>query len=165
MGGREHETTQEDVDPHGDHDPDARRRARVGDGPAGICDSPTGGQSSTILARGTIAGRGTDVVTALNVFPGKTTIAVSSSGWHSHPGNTFVIVQAGAITLYKGSNPCHGRTYTVGQAFVEVPTEIYDGVNFGTDAAMVYVTYKDVPIGGSPRIDQPAPATCPDPTA
>ena len=131
----------------------------------GSATPPTGGQSSTILARGTIAGRGTDVVTALNVFPGKTTIAVSSSGWHSHPGTTFVIVQAGAITLYKGSNPCHGRTYTVGQAFVEVPTEIYDGVNFGTDAAMVYVTYKDVPIGGSPRIDQPAPATCPDPTA
>ena len=131
----------------------------------GSATLPTGGQTTTILARGTIAARGTDVVTALNVFPGKTTLAVSSSGWHSHPGNTFVIVQSGAITLFKGSNPCHGRTYTAGQAFVEVPTEIYDGVNLGTDAAMVYVTFKNVPIGASPRIDQPAPTTCPDPTS
>jgi quercetin dioxygenase-like cupin family protein len=131
----------------------------------GSATPPTGGQTSTILARGTIAGRGTDVVTALNVFPGKTTTAVSSTGWHSHPGNTFVIVQSGAINLYKGSNPCHGRTYTAGQAFVEVPEEIYDAVNLGTDAAMVYATFKNVPIGVSPRIDQPAPATCPDPTA
>src|SRR6478735_3196928 len=69
----------------------------------GSATPPTGGQTSTILARGTIAGRGTDVVTALNVFPGKTTIAVSSSGWHSHPGNTFVIVQAGTITLYRAA--------------------------------------------------------------
>jgi quercetin dioxygenase-like cupin family protein len=131
----------------------------------GSATPSTGGQTSTILARGTITGRGTDVVTALNVFPGMTATAVSSSGWHSHPGNTFVIVQSGAITLYKGSNPCHGRTYIAGQAFVEVPEEIYDGVNLGTDAAIVYATFKDVPIGGSPRIDQPAPATCPDPTA
>ena len=129
----------------------------------GSATPPTGGTTSTILARGTIAGRGTDVVTALNVFPGVVGTTVSSSGWHSHPGNTFVIVQSGTITLYKASNPCHGHTYTVGQAFVEVPTETYDGVNLGTDAVMVYVTYKNVPIGGSPRIDQPAPATCPGP--
>ena len=130
----------------------------------GSATPATGGATSSILARGTLAGRGVDIVTALNTFPGKTADSVSSSGWHSHPGNTFVIVQSGTITLYKGSNPCHGRTYSAGQAFVEFPTEIYDGVNWGSDAAIVYVTFKDVPIGGSPRIDQPAPATCPDPT-
>ena len=129
----------------------------------GSATPPTGGATSTILARGTIAARGVDVVTSLNVFPGVVGTTVSSSGWHSHPGNTFVIVQSGTITIYKGSNPCHGRTYSAGQAFVEFPTETYDGVNWGSDAVMVYVTYKNVPIGGSPRIDQPAPATCPGP--
>src|SRR3989442_8217320 len=113
----------------------------------GSATPPTGGASTTVLARGTYNGN-VDFVTVVNTFPGTdpTTGAVSSSGWHSHPGETTVIVTSGAITLFKGSDPCHGRTFSAGQAFTEEPTQTYNGVNMGSDPVVVYVTFQKVPV-------------------
>jgi quercetin dioxygenase-like cupin family protein len=98
-----------------------------------------------------------DVVVGENSFaPG------GSSGWHSHPGKTIIGVQRGAITIYRGDDPtCTGTTYSAGDAFLERPGVVYNGRNEGAVAAVVNVTYLSVPIGGSPRIDQPQPANCP----
>jgi len=125
----------------------------------GSATPSTGGASTTLLAQGTYTSDNgsQDFVTVMNTFP-----VGSSSGWHSHPGQVTGIVQAGAITLYKGNNPCHGKTYSAGQAFTENPSNIYEGVNLGSVPAVVFVTFRAVPVGGSPRIDQPAPTTvCP----
>ncbi|MEA2554974.1 MAG: hypothetical protein QOI60_305 [Actinomycetota bacterium] len=85
------------------------------------------------------------------------------SGWHSHPGRVVVGVQRGAVTLYRGDDPhCTGTTYTAGQVFFERPGVVYYARNeSATTAAVLNATFFNVPEGGSVRIDQPAPSTCP----
>lgn len=98
-----------------------------------------------------------DIVVAENSFaPG------GYSGWHSHPGKVVLAVQRGAITLYRGDDPkCDGRTFHAGQVFIERPGVVYNGRNESTTtAAIVNVTYFNVPAGGSPRIDEPQPKNC-----
>src|SRR5436190_3335469 len=48
------------------------------------------------------------------IAPGGTT------GWHSHPGPSLILVVAGSVTNYLGDDPtCTGHVYTVGQGFVD----------------------------------------------
>src|SRR5205823_14734384 len=43
-----------------------------------------------------------------------------STGWHTHLGQTLVIVTAGAVTQYQGDDPsCTPKVYTAGMAFVD----------------------------------------------
>ena len=87
------------------------------------------------------------------------------TGWHSHPGPAVVLVKSGAMTLYSAEDPaCTGRTYTAGQAFVDSGQgHVHIGRNASsTDSLELWVTYFDVPPGGSVRIDVPvAPGNCP----
>jgi len=82
----------------------------------------------------------------------------SSTGWHSHPGKTLVTVQSGTFTVYH--DDCHAMTYEAGDAFVELPSSIHVGRNETSGTVQLGVVYFGVPIGGSPRIDQPQPAGC-----
>lgn len=83
------------------------------------------------------------------------------TGWHSHPGPVVVLVTQGALTLSSADDPCMGETYTVGQAFIDSGQgHVHNGRNLSGTTTVVWVTYFDVPPGGSFRIDAPAPATC-----
>jgi len=43
-----------------------------------------------------------------------------STGWHTHPGHSLIIVTAGTVTAYEGDDPsCTPHTYGVGQGFVD----------------------------------------------
>ena len=113
-----------------------------------------------------IAGAGSmDTGMGLAVHPGTNTIVAqytfgphSSTGWHSHPGKTLVVVQSGTFTVYH--DDCHPMRYGPGSAFVELPSSIHIGRNETDSNVQLGVVYFDVPIGGSPRIDQPQPAGC-----
>ena len=101
----------------------------------------------------------------LNVHPGTNTVVASytfgphsSTGWHSHPGKTLVVVQSGTFTVYH--DDCHAMTYGPGSSFVELPSSIHVGRNETDSDVQLGVVYFDVPIGGSPRIDQPQPDGC-----
>jgi quercetin dioxygenase-like cupin family protein len=86
------------------------------------------------------------------------------SGWHSHPGTTVVAVQSGQVTLFSEritGGKCRVRTYTAGQVFLEHPKNEYNAVNTGTEAAVVAVTFFNVPHDGSSRIEQTNPGNCP----
>ena len=100
---------------------------------------------------------GTDVAMAtITVEPG------GSSGWHSHPGGAIIVVKQGSLTVYESiGNHCEISTYTAGQAFIERPGEVDQVVNKGTAPYVLYVTFPDVPPGGSPRTDESDPGTCP----
>jgi quercetin dioxygenase-like cupin family protein len=76
------------------------------------------------------------VVLTTTIDPG------GSTGWHSHPGPAFIVVVRGTLTLYDGNDPHIAR-------------------NEGNTPVTVVQTYLDVPPGGSPRIDEPAPGNCP----
>jgi quercetin dioxygenase-like cupin family protein len=122
--------------------------------------------TSVVLAQGQVAHEfearateGTDIVVAQNTFaPG------GQSGWHSHPGATVVVVQSGAITIYReriAGGECESQTYQAGESFVERAAYEHNGVNEGAIDAVVAVTFFRVPHGGSARIDQPDPGDCP----
>ena len=43
-----------------------------------------------------------------------------STGWHSHPGHSLIIVTAGTVTDYEGHDPaCKPHVYKTGMAFVD----------------------------------------------
>lgn len=122
--------------------------------------------TSLVLAQGVVshefearATEGTDVVVAQNTFlPG------GSSGWHSHPGASVIVVQSGQLTIYReriSGGPCEARTYQAGDSFIERSAYLHNGVNEGTTDTVVVVTFFRVPHGGSARIDQPDPGDCP----
>ena len=75
----------------------------------------------------------TTVVADFTLTPGGTT------GWHSHPGKTLVLVTAGEFTLYRDRDGrCRTHTYGPGEGFVEPPASVHVGVNEG--AANVKLT-------------------------
>jgi quercetin dioxygenase-like cupin family protein len=82
----------------------------------------------------------------------------SSTGWHTHPGKTLVTVQSGTFTVYHDN--CRSHTYGPGDAFVEIPSSVHVGRNETDDPVELGVVFFSVPIGGSPRIDQPQPDSC-----
>jgi quercetin dioxygenase-like cupin family protein len=126
--------------------------------------TPPSGLVNVPLARGTDVSHGnlplqfgTDVAMAqITVNPG------GSSGWHSHPGGALIVVQTGTLTVYRSvGGQCQAIPHSAGQAFIERPGELDDVLNTGTVPYVLFVTFPRVPQGGSTRIDEPDPGTCP----
>jgi len=100
-----------------------------------------------------------DVYYVDNVFaPG------ASTGWHSHPGPSFILVVSGTVTNYEGGGGhCSITQYSAGSGFMDA------GGN-GTDIHMIKnntaqpaetIALQVLPKGASRRIDEPDPGTCP----
>jgi quercetin dioxygenase-like cupin family protein len=83
----------------------------------------------------------------------------SSTGWHTHPGKTLVTVMSGSFTVYHARD-CAPTVYEAGDAFVELPSTVHVGRNETGGTVELGVVFFGVPIGGSPRIDQPQPESC-----
>ena len=87
-----------------------------------------------------------------------------STGWHTHPGPSLVIVTAGTLTVFDGDDPsCTPHVYsaTGTNSFVDVGGGAVHLIrNEGTEEART-VAVQLVPAGAVRRIDAPAPATCP----
>jgi hypothetical protein len=97
------------------------------------------------------------VVQEVTIGPGGTT------GWHSHPGPVIVVVKQGTLTYVRADGGvCTSTPYSAGKAFVDPGQgHAHTAFNFGTENLVLYATYFDVPVGGSPRIDVPVvPAPC-----
>jgi quercetin dioxygenase-like cupin family protein len=77
----------------------------------------------------------------------------------SHPGKTLVTVKSGTFTVYHARD-CEPMLYGPGDAFVELPSTVHVGRNETGGVVELGVVFFGVPIGGSPRIDQPQPAGC-----
>ncbi len=84
------------------------------------------------------------------------------TGWHSHPGPAIALVKNGELTLYSSDDPtCTGRPYGVGQGFVDPGQgHAHTARNLTSQNTEVWVTYLDVPPGGSVRIDAADPGNC-----
>jgi quercetin dioxygenase-like cupin family protein len=94
----------------------------------------------------------------LTILPGGRT------GWHSHPGPTFVAVAQGEGTLYHAMSGCPATKYGVGAGFMQPPTEVHNMRNEGSTPLVLWAFYA-LPPGTSNaaiRIDQPQPAECPN---
>jgi quercetin dioxygenase-like cupin family protein len=96
------------------------------------------------------------VMRQLTILPG------GSSGWHSHPGPTYVLVVQGTDSLYEAADPtCTATNYGPGEGFVEPPGDVHVSRNEGSTNVVLLVTFLDVPVGGAFRIDAPNPGNCP----
>ena len=85
------------------------------------------------------------------------------TGWHSHPGPAVAMIKAGQLALYSSDDStCTPRVFSAGEAFVD---RGQGHVHFArnpslSDNVEVWVTYFDVPPGGSVRLDAADPGTC-----
>lgn len=96
------------------------------------------------------------VMRQLTILPG------GSSGWHFHPGPTYVIVVSGTDSLYEANDPtCTAHNYGPGQGFVEQAGDIHISRNEGSTPTVLLVTFTDVPVGGVFRLDAARPGNCP----
>ena len=77
------------------------------------------------------------------------------TGWHSHPGVSFVTVRSGAATEYHGDDPSP-HVYPAGSGFVEQAGRVHLIRNEG-DTALELVAFQLIPFGAVRRIDEPAP--------
>jgi quercetin dioxygenase-like cupin family protein len=86
------------------------------------------------------------------------------TGWHTHPGPTFVAVAQGEGTLYHGMSGCPAMKHAAGSGFMQPPTEVHNMRNEGSTPLVLWAFYA-LPPGTSNaaiRIDQPRPAECPN---
>ncbi len=77
------------------------------------------------------------------------------SGWHSHPGPTFVVVTAGTLTKFDAGNPTPG-VHPAGTTFVDAGGDVHIAQNEGV-VDLQFTAFHLVPKGAPVRIDQPAP--------
>jgi quercetin dioxygenase-like cupin family protein len=95
------------------------------------------------------------VVADFTFEPGGTT------GWHTHPGPTMVLVKEGEFTLHRNRHgKCRTETYGPGEAFVERPSSVHMGSNEGDVPTRVVAVFFRIADDGVTRIDQPDPGVC-----
>lgn len=97
----------------------------------------------------------------VEVFSQRVTFAPgSTSGWHHHPGVSFVSVIQGTLTSY--DDKCQPSTYAAGTGFVSQRRAVHVARNEGPSNLVVLVTYlKPAPTPALPNfVDEPAPAGC-----
>jgi hypothetical protein len=84
-----------------------------------------------------------------------------STGWHSHPGHSLIIVTAGTVTDYEGHDPdCKPHVYKTGMAFVDQGGDhVHILRNEGAvDAQTIAVQL--IPAGQQRRIEVADPGNC-----
>lgn len=84
-----------------------------------------------------------------------------TTGWHTHPGHSLIIVTAGTVTAYDGhDSTCTPQTYSVGQGFVDAGGDHVHLIrNEGTVEART-VAVQLVPAGATRRIDASGSPYC-----
>ncbi len=99
----------------------------------------------------------TDLYVQANTWqPGGTT------GWHTHPGPSFVIVTAGSVTQYEADGgKCEKHVYSMGDSFVDPGDGHVHLLRNETATVATTTAVQFVPATAARRIEVPAvPAPC-----
>ena len=85
-----------------------------------------------------------------------------TTGWHSHPGHSLIVVTAGEVTAYEGHDAqCAPHVYTAGMGFVdEGGDHVHVIRNEGSIEART-VAVQLIPRGAGRRIDAAGNPNCP----
>src|SRR3954451_16627467 len=101
----------------------------------------------------------TDMYVQQNTWPKH-----SSTGWHTHPGPSLVVITQGSVTVYDASDPdCAPHVYTAGAAdnsFVDIGGGDVHVVRNETDDVAIGYAVQFVPAHAARRITEPQPANC-----
>jgi quercetin dioxygenase-like cupin family protein len=84
-----------------------------------------------------------------------------STGWHSHPGHSLIVVTAGTVTDYEGHDPdCKPHVYKAGMGFVDPGGgHIHILRNEGEVEAQT-IAVQFIPADAERRIDVADPGNC-----
>lgn len=114
-------------------------------------------------------GNSTDVWLSLQKTKGASDLYVQNNvwtpggttGWHTHPGHSMIIVTAGSVTAYEGNDStCTPHVYTVGMGFVdEGGDHVHVIRNEGAVEART-VAVQLLPAGATRRISADANPAC-----
>lgn len=98
----------------------------------------------------------TDVYVVDNkLAPGGTT------GWHSHPGPSLILVIAGAVTNYDSSAPgCAPHTYTAGTGFIDAGGQDVHTLRNNGSVQAETIAVQFLPKDAVRKIDEPEPTNC-----
>jgi quercetin dioxygenase-like cupin family protein len=84
-----------------------------------------------------------------------------STGWHSHPGHSLIIVTAGTLTAYEGDkDSCTSKEYTVGMGIVDHGGEHAHMIRNNGAIEAKTIAVQLVPAGADRRIDADEPVGC-----
>jgi hypothetical protein len=98
-----------------------------------------------------------DLYVQSNVWaPGGTT------GWHTHPGHSLIVVTAGTVTAYDGDDPsCTPTVYSVGMGFVDPGGDHVHVLRNEDSVEARTIAVQLIPAGATRRIDAEGPSSCP----
>ena len=84
-----------------------------------------------------------------------------STGWHTHPGHSLIIVTEGAVTAYEGDDArCRPTVYTPGMGLVDPGGDhVHNLRNEGSVVAKT-IAIQLIPADATRRIDAPSPGNC-----
>ena len=89
---------------------------------------------------------------------------VPSTGWHTHPGPSFIVVTQGSVTVYDGDDPsCTAHVYTANtanNAFVDDGGGHVHVIRNESGALARTVAVQLVPAAADRRQDTPDPGNC-----
>jgi hypothetical protein len=84
-----------------------------------------------------------------------------STGWHTHPGHSLIIVTAGTVTAYDGDDAtCTPKTYTVGMGFLDAGGDHVHLLRNEDSVDARTVAVQLIPAGAVRRIDAESPPAC-----
>jgi quercetin dioxygenase-like cupin family protein len=84
-----------------------------------------------------------------------------STGWHSHPGRSLIIVTLGTVTDYEGDDPkCTPHVYSKGMGFIDQGGVHAHIVRNESDTEAETIAVQFIPAGAIRRIDMPNPGNC-----
>ena len=84
-----------------------------------------------------------------------------STGWHSHPGDSLIIVTAGTVTDYEGHDPaCKPHMYTKGMGFVDPGGGHVHILRNEGDVEAQTIAVQLIPADAARRIDVADPGNC-----
>jgi hypothetical protein len=85
-----------------------------------------------------------------------------STGWHSHPGHSLIIVTAGTVTEYEGNDrDCKPTVYTQGMGFVDPGGDHVHILRNEGNVPASTTAVQLIPAGALRRIDANNPGNCP----
>jgi quercetin dioxygenase-like cupin family protein len=84
-----------------------------------------------------------------------------STGWHSHPGDSLIIVTAGTVTDYEGHDPdCKPHVYKTGMGFVDPGGGHVHILRNEGDVEAKTIAVQLIPADAARRIDVADPGNC-----
>jgi quercetin dioxygenase-like cupin family protein len=87
--------------------------------------------------------------------------AGGSTGWHSHPGPSLILVVSGTITNYHGDDPtCTPQVYTAGSGFVDAGGDDVHILRNESAAPAETIAVQLLPTGSARKVDKPNPGNC-----